>query len=440
MIKSSLPVLGICFSLVMCSSLLGQETFKEQQSDSVEHHNRFEELFVSPFSAFDSDVDSCVACEPDYNHFPTAELSGFIQFDTAAFDQSPASMAAFGIINNQTKVRRARLALTGDIAADVGYKLDADFSTPDSPTARDVFIDFKDRPVADRLVLGNTKVPFQLEALTSSKDFTFAERAPFFTFTPFRQLGIWVDGTYEDEMGTWSVAGFIVGKGGLVLNDSANGQGFAFRSTTLPWYEDNGRELLHIGLSYSFLVPYAKNVQYDSKLSFFTNLEPGLVTPGVPVLVDTGNIPANGVNLFNFELAGSHGWLNYQTEITYALVDQIGGPPLIFYGGYAQLGWFLTGESKPYNRKTGVFDSVEPRESFFEGGWGAWELAVRGTYLNLNDKNISGGRLNSAEFVVNWYLSKSISMKFAYVRGFINNATNGNLTLDTYGARLQLIY
>ena len=187
-------------------------------------------------------------------------------------------------------------------------------------------------------------------------------------------------------------------------------------------------------------MPYAKNVQYDSKLSFFTNLEPGLVTPGVPVLVDTGNIPANGVNLFNFELAGLHGWLNYQTEITYALVDQIGGPPLIFYGGYAQLGWFLTGESKPYNRKTGVFDSVEPRESFFEGGWGAWELAVRGTYLNLNDKNISGGRLNSAEFVVNWYLSKSISMKFAYVRGFINNASNGNLTLDTYGARLQLIY
>ncbi|HCO24087.1 MAG TPA: porin, partial [Gimesia maris] len=96
----------------------------------------------------------------------------------------------------------------------------------------------------------------------------------------------------------------------------------------------------------------------------------------------TGNVPAESVNLFNFELAGSRGQLNYQAELTYALVNQMGGPPLVFYGGYAQAGWFFTGESKPYNRKAGVFDSVKPLHSFFDGGWGAWELAARGTFLN----------------------------------------------------------
>ena len=125
---------------------------------SSEHEDRLHEIF---------DCESC-------NHrYPTGEISGFLQFDTAGFDQSADSVAAFGVINNKTAVRRARLALIGDLAPDIGYKLDADYATSGHPSARDVFIEFRDRPIADRLVFGNTKVPFQLEALTSSKDFTF---------------------------------------------------------------------------------------------------------------------------------------------------------------------------------------------------------------------------------------------------------------------------
>ncbi|HAH48481.1 MAG TPA: hypothetical protein DCM07_27295, partial [Planctomycetaceae bacterium] len=305
---------------------------------------------------------------------------------------------------------------------------------------RDIYLEFRDRPYADRLVVGTTKVPFQMEALTSSKNFTFAERAPFFTFSPFRQVGIWADGTLEEERGTWSVTGFIVGKGGFDLNHHADGQGIAARTTYLHWYADDGRDLLHTGLNYSVLQPFDRQVRYDSKLSFFTNQEPGINSSGPPQLVDTGYVPAENVNLFNFELAGSRGRFNYQAELTYALVNQIGGPPLVFYGGYAQAGWFFTGESKPYNRKTGVFDSVEPLHSFFDGGWGAWELAARGTFLNLNDKNITGGRMNSAEIALNWYLSNQLSLKFDYVHGLINNATTDDLPIDIFGARLQYIY
>ena len=112
----------------------------------------------------------------------------------------------------------------------------------------------------------------------------------------------------------------------------------------------------------------------------------------------------------------------------------------MFYGGYGQVGWFITGESKPYHRKTGVYGSVVPDKSVCDGGLGAWELALRGTYLNLNDENITGGRLNTIEFGMNWYLSQYLSIKFNVVRGFINNSTTNDVTLDTFGARLQIIY
>ncbi|MFK7777734.1 MAG: porin [Gimesia sp.] len=455
-------VLTVCITLSLHNSLSGQERADVETSEvtvqpvlsqelgiAQSQQQLFcldgseqsqEELFAPPAAPeyFDLGDDSeCVFCNDRY---PTGHLSGFLQIDSAGFDQSADSVTEFGVISNKTAVRRARLALIGDLAQDIGYKLDVDFAAAGHPSARDVFIDFNNHPIADRLVIGNTKVPFQLEALTSSKDFTFAERAPFFTFAPFRQIGIWADGSFQDEMGTWSIAGFRVGKGGFVLNHSDDGHGFAARSTALHWYEDDGRYLLHTGINYSYIQPFDKFVRYDAKLSFFTNQEPGIISPGVPLLVDTGKISADGVNLFNYELAGTIGWLNYQSELTYALVDQIGGPPLIFYGGYGQIGWFLTGESKPYNRKTGVYGSVVPDKNVIDGGLGAWELALRGTYLNLNDKNIAGGRLKTMEFGLNWYLSQHLSMKFDYVRGLIKNSTTNNVAIRTFGARLQIIY
>ena len=65
-----------------------------------------------------------------------------------------------------------------------------------------------------------------------------------------------------------------------------------------------------------------------------------------------------------------------------------------FYGGYAFVSYFLTGENRPYNRKMGVFDRVKPYEDFFRvrdcdgnvsTGHGAWELAYRFSYIDMLD-------------------------------------------------------
>ncbi len=172
--------------------------------------------------------------------YPTLDISGFLQFDSVWFDESEASRMAFGDIADSTAVRRARLAVSGDIVEDVGYKLDLDFAASGHPSFRDTFVEIRDRLIAERVVFGFFRMPFQMDALTSAKDFTFAELAPSFTFSPFQQMGLKAGGSLLDERATWTVAGFRTGTDGFAVAQSDDGYGLAARSTILPWHETDG--------------------------------------------------------------------------------------------------------------------------------------------------------------------------------------------------------
>jgi phosphate-selective porin len=66
-----------------------------------------------------------------------------------------------------------------------------------------------------------------------------------------------------------------------------------------------------------------------------------------------------------------------------------------YQGGYAFLSYFLTGESRAYRKETKTIDRTVPYEPFFlidacrgaACGWGAWELAVGYSWVDLDDGN-----------------------------------------------------
>ena len=122
-----LSLLGCCLALSL-NPLFAQESRADALPPPLTDSLPTDTTFVSLFPACDEELIPCVTGLDEHGDYPTGELSGFIQIDSAAFEQSPASMAAFGDINNRTAVRRARLALTGDLATDVGYKLDVEFA------------------------------------------------------------------------------------------------------------------------------------------------------------------------------------------------------------------------------------------------------------------------------------------------------------------------
>jgi phosphate-selective porin OprO and OprP len=96
---------------------------------------------------------------------------------------------------------------------------------------------------------------------------------------------------------------------------------------------------------------------------------------------------------------------------------------------YAQMGYFLTGEQRVYNRAGGVFGRVKPLANFAYGeGWGAWELALRYSYADFGSAfsdtlpapnagaPLFGGRESDVTVGLNWYLNQYAKFQFNYIQ------------------------
>ncbi|MBW1852270.1 MAG: hypothetical protein JRJ15_12740 [Deltaproteobacteria bacterium] len=191
----------------------------------------------------------------------------------------------------------------------------------------------------------------------------------------------------------------------------ANGWDLTTRVTGLPWYEDNGKNLLHLGLSYTHQF---RSIE-DAGAELRTRPESRLTNVR---LVDTGEFSTKGMDRINTELAIVSGPLSLQGESfhLFANSDEADNPR--FWGFYLYGSYFITGEHRNYDRSNGVFSRIKPNRDFhlFEGGWGALELALRFSYIDLNGGSIRGGREHDLTAGLNWYLSEKTRFMVNYVR------------------------
>ncbi len=131
---------------------------------------------------------------------------------------------------------------------------------------------------------------------------------------------------------------------------------------------------------------------------FFVGDQAGLgsTLAGTPNVLDTGRYKAHAYSLAHVEWAANYGSFHMQTEWMGTAVAQNGGPMVFYNGAYAQAGYFLTGESAGYNKQMGALDyNCKPYSEFFglgshKGicGWGAWEVAARWSYLDLQTNRV----------------------------------------------------
>ncbi|MBW2113231.1 MAG: hypothetical protein JRH00_17770, partial [Deltaproteobacteria bacterium] len=312
-------------------------------------------------------------------------------------------------------LRDLRLSMVLTLYQRVELKIASDFSHVRD--IKDEWIRLKKIPWIGTVTAGHMKEPFSLEELTSTRDLTFMERAlPTEAFVPGRNFGVSQQTTLLNQRMTYAMGVFLntgsysnQGDAGEEISD-ANGWNITARVTGLPWYEDKGRRLLHLGLSYTHQF---RNLG-DDGAELRTRPESRLTDVR---LVDTGKFTTRGMDRINSELALVSGPFSLQGEHFQMFVDSDGTGDPSFWGLYLFGSWFLTGEHRNYQRSKGVFSRIRPQCDFhFSGkGWGALEAALRFSFIDLNGGAVRGGREYDLTAGLDWYLNKSIRLMFNYV-------------------------
>jgi phosphate-selective porin OprO/OprP len=407
------------------------------------------------------------AAAPAKPKYPMVTVNGVFQADTVYFHQDELNRLQLGDIQDGADIRRTRLSASGAVAENVNYFVQMDFGFFGRPTFTDVWGEIKEVPWLGTVRIGQWKQPYSLEVPTSFRYQTFMERSVLFqTFDAFRHLGIGFYNNSEDEDWTWALSGFRVGQDQFA-NDigDAGGWSTAGRFTHLLWYNDykdadKRLEYLHLGGAFWFGDPGNDSFRYATIPEMFVGAfgvpagtVPGTskvqvpsISNGTPPFVDTGTFATNTFTHVGGEMLWAHGPFSWQSEVQMAHVEQPGGPALQFWGFYTEVMYFLTGESKPYLRKLGQIDRIQPlrpflREGDCDRGPGAWEVAYRVSYIDLNDQNIMGGKLADITAGLNWYLNGYTKFQFNYVHAALNrnfNGVNDPNTADIFGARFQV--
>jgi phosphate-selective porin OprO and OprP len=370
--------------------------------------------------------------------YPVINVSGAAQIDGIWFAQDAANAAVVGDAEDVAGFRRARLGANGNLADNVAYRMEYDFAASGRPNFTDVWVDVADLPTVGHMKIGQWKQPFSMEPATSFRELMFMERSLAFALVPFRQIGAGFYDTLLDESATYAVSGyrFQTDPFGNMAGDE--GYGMSTRETMLLWSNDAG-DTLHLGGNYTFNEAGTDTIRIRStpEVGFTQGDFNNTTNFPIPFFVDTGVLPIANYQVVGAEVAGGVGSWLYQSEIMCALVNQQGAPFLQLPAGYAQLGYVLTGERRPYNPKAAAYTRVIPDVPFGKGGPGAIEVASRYSILDLNDANIAGGRLQDLTFGVNWYLNRFTRIEFNYIHPILDRPIGNETHADVFGTRAQ---
>ena len=297
-----------------------------------------------------------------------------IQYDIASID-GPNGLAGVGSVED---VRRARVGV--DLAMPHGFSARVETEFAAEPIElTDAYLQWRGKTM--KVILGQQKAQFPLDQESSHLNTSFLERAAFVSaFGYTRRTGISGHFTKAD----WSISGGFYTDPLISLNDVAtNSMSADFRTYWSPQLADTN---LHFGVAY-----HLRDLNDVRLAATRYGSRPALR------ITDTRYIgtPAFAVGKeqrFGLESAAVHGRFHFASEAHWLKAQRVILNDPTFFGGYAEVGIFLTNDSRPL--RGGLFGAIKPRKPIGAGGLGAVQLNLRYDYLDLNSGTIIGGKQN----------------------------------------------
>ncbi|MBR0798550.1 porin [Bradyrhizobium jicamae] len=403
-------------------------------------------------------------------------ITGRIHYDVGGYRYRPDTAATTPQkLDNGENLRRARIGITGKFLSDWNFALIYDFGgssdgfggtgaagaapvgfLPGGQTSgvENAYLSYTGfKPFGGKMAIegGVMDLLWTMDESTSSNDILFMERASAGIIAQNIAAGDfrsafgsrwWNDQLWVGGYVTGPTSGSIHSASSVIPAGTSEQYGGVVRAAGNPI---NGKDYsVHIGADAEWLIQPPRNLVTQAQTLTLSDRPELRIDP--TTLISTGAIAnVSGAQVYGVEAAATYGSFIAQGEYYWFNIDRtantglppFGAPSLKFDGGYAQVGYVLTGETHAYNPATASYGGIKPANpvSFAGGGWGAWEIAGRVSQMNLNDQlataaGIAGGRQTVYTAALNWYVTGNVRFMLDYLHGTISKQASAISTVD----------
>lgn len=356
------------------------------------------------------------------------KIGGRINAEAAFFEGDRSIENARGIeFRDGMELRRARFQMDAVLYKYLEFKAQYEYAGGDTDF-RDVYLGIRKIPYIGTIRVGQQKEPFNLEQSGSTNDTPFIERSSASSLNRQRNTGLRVLNTHNKRL-HWSIGVYrTADEFGNARDQNSGDYNFTGRIAGLPYKNAEGDIYLHLGFAYSRRRPLDEQQRYRDRPR--SNL--------APRTVDTGVFAAEYLDLYGAEASLVVGSFNLQGEWVYSFVDGPSGARDRFYGYYVQARFALTGEVWKYQSSDATFTGIDPKKPFDieKGHWGAFELALRWGYIDLDSDEIRGGKSGDITAALNWYPYRRVRAMFNWVKSNLQGVDE----LDAFVMRFQIVF
>jgi len=332
-------------------------------------------------------------------HFDSRTYTGYDESDSSSVTEASSRGA------DTYDVRRARIGVKARFLDH--YEGEVVFNGTGSAPVLDVaYLNVAWwKPVQFRV--GQFKMPFSLEQLTSSNNIDFIERSVVDAYIPAKEIGAMVHGSPFKGVTYALATSNGRGQNGTENDVRVDNKDIIGRAT-INFAEIMGNKdmVLHVGGAFSEgdisgadgTAAFGGDRSTEARGNRYFRV-PSLISNATPATNDAYQDMAIDRSRLGFETALAYGPFKVQgqwvkNEFEFDGASRKYDPEIKVW--YAEAIWTITGESHASRYRNGVFGSLKPKNNFnakdFSGG--AWEVGVRYSKFDGSDFNTIGLRNN----------------------------------------------
>lgn len=309
------------------------------------------------------------------------QVNGRVQADFRYFNDSDK--------NDTFDIRRAYLSGAGTLFKYYDYKVEVDFGGGTSSTLKDAYINYKYFKDA-QIKMGQFYYPYGNENTASDKYYVFIEPAAIsLALAPGRDRGIQVHGSPMNGLVSYQ-AGIFNGAGDNKA-DTNDDFDFAARVVLNPTRGSEGPFQAWIGGSIGWGQQVGANSS-DIKIQPEGKTGNSYFSAAIPTSRNYDRTKMGAEATLQYGPAMLKGEY-LRTEYDFEKKADV-------EGYYVTASWFLTGDRKTI--KNGQTDRQQVKKPFdpSRGQWGAWELAARYSWFEVDDKFFTANALYPGQSAV----------------------------------------